>query len=45
MAQQIAKCVKEVRGETKALADAFKSSFSLEETPGDWKVANITKLF
>lgn len=45
MATQISKCAKEVGKQTKELADTFRSSFSLEETPGDWKVANITKLF
>lgn len=36
---------KKVERETKELAGTFTSSFSSEETPGDWKVANITKLF
>lgn len=45
MARQISKCAKGVERETKELADTFTSSFSLEETPGDWKVANTRKLF
>lgn len=45
MARQISKPAKEVERETKELAGTFTSSFSSEETPGDWKVANITKLF
>lgn len=45
MARQISKPAKEVERETKELTGTFTSSFSSEETPGDWKVANITKLF
>jgi len=45
MARQISKCAKEVGRETKELAGTFTSSFSLEETSGDWKVANTIKLF
>lgn len=45
MARQISILAKEVERETKELADTFTSSINSEETPGDWKVANITKFF
>lgn len=44
MSRQISKHAKEVEKETKVLAGTFTSSFSSEETLGDWKVANIAEI-